>query len=81
MPHLEYTVGIWSPYFRKDIIKLENVQRRIIKIVKGLNSLSYEQRIKILGLDFLAWRRKREHLITTFKLIRGFDSAILIRKL
>ena len=27
-PHLEYAVGIWSPYLRKDILKLENVQRK-----------------------------------------------------
>ena len=77
-PYLEYAAGIWSPYLRKDILKLENVQRRATKMVKGLKRLSYKQRIKILGLDFLEWRRKRVDLISTFKLIKGLDSAKLI---
>ena len=77
-PHLEYAVGIWSPYLRKDILKLENFQRRATKMVKSLKCLSYEQRTKILGLDFLEWRRKRGDLISTFKLIKGLDSAKLI---
>ena len=47
-------------------------------MVKGLKRLSYEQRIKLLGLDFLEWRRKRGDLISTFKLIKGLDSAKLI---
>ena len=51
--------------------RIENVQRRATKMVKSLKSLSYEQRVKILGLDFLEWRRKGGDLITTFKLIRG----------
>ena len=51
-PHLEYAVEILSPYLRKDISKLENLQSRVTKMVKRIKNLSYSERIKILGLHF-----------------------------
>ena len=47
-------------------------------MIKGPKRLSYEQRIKLFGLDFLEWRGKRGDLISTFKLIKDLDSAKLI---
>ena len=80
-PHLEYAVGIWSPYLRKDINKLENVQRRATRMVKRIKNLNYNERIKILGLDYLEWRRKRGDLISAFKLTKGLEFVKLIKGL
>ena len=66
-----------NPYLRKDIIKLENVQRRATKMVKDSKDVSYEQRVKNFGLNLLKWSRKRGNLITTFKLLKGFNSPKL----
>jgi len=41
-PHLEYAAPAWSPYLKKDILALENVQRRATKLVKELKNLKYE---------------------------------------
>ena len=64
-PHLEYGASIWSPYWKKDIIKLESVQRRATKI-ESLRGVTYDDRLKILDLPLLEERRRRGDLIQMY---------------
>ena len=72
-PHLEYCVQFWSPYYRKDIIKLERVQKRFTRMLPGLDGLSYKERLDKLGLFALEHRRLRGDLIGIYKIMRGID--------
>ena len=48
--HLEIATVVWSPFLKKVIFLIENVQRRATRIVKSIKNLSYEERLKHLVL-------------------------------
>jgi len=44
--HLESYVQLWSPQHNKDMELLEWVQRRATKMIRGMEHLSYEERLR-----------------------------------
>jgi ribonucleases P/MRP protein subunit RPP40 len=70
-PVVEFCSTIWSPYLKKDIEKLEKVQRRATKMVKGLINKSYSERLTYLGIPTLEERRTKIDLCELYKMING----------
>jgi len=56
-PKFEYCVQAWWPYLRKDIDLLKKVQKRATRLMIKDRSLSYEERLQMLGVMSLETRK------------------------
>ena len=72
-PKLEYCMTVAQPVFKKDKEKIERVQRRATKLVKGMENKVYSERLEELKFPSLEYRRKRADVIQTYKIMNNID--------
>lgn len=70
-PIVEYGNSIWSPYLRKHIDCIEKIQRNFTRKIYGMNGIDYSDRLRLLNLHSLEFRRVRGDLIETYKILHG----------
>ena len=76
-PNLEYAVPVWSPYLKRDIRKIEAVQRKATKQINGIKDMDYAARLKSLKLPTLIFRRMRGDMIEVVKILtHRYDPAV-----
>lgn len=74
-PHLEYAGLLWNPTLKRDVLMLENIQRRATCMVCELKKTLLIKRDARLRFEFpsLQYRRKRKDMIQVYKIINRID--------
>ena len=73
--HLENSAPAWNPWTSQDIDKLETVQKRAVSYCRGLSSVTYEEKLKEIGLTTLLERRHRSDMLETYKVLKGISDV------
>ena len=73
-PHLEHAVQFRSRNLRRDIDKMEKIQRRVTKMIPEIKNHSYHQRIQDLDLISIVQIILRRQLIQVFKYLNIFTT-------
>ena len=70
-PLLEYASNVWCPYLLKHINAIEKVQRNFSKRIPALRKLSYQERLALLDLETLEYRRLKADLALYYKIMHN----------
>ena len=70
-PLLEYCNTVWGPVGKVDQQRLKRVQRRVTCMVQSIRHLPYPERLRLLGLPSLYYRRRRGDMVTVYQLLHG----------
>ena len=62
-PILEYCSSVWSPYTKVSARKIEQIHRQATKMVEIFKDVSYSERLRIIGIPTLQFRRLRTDMI------------------
>lgn len=66
-PHLEYGFSVWWPKNKGENVQVENVLIKASRRVPGLSHLNYADRLQILNLPSMIYRRYRGDMIQCYK--------------
>ena len=75
LPHITYGASVWQPHLKKDIAILESIQRRFTRMIDGMATLSYEERLEALGLPTLHTRGRKNDLIQAYRIMNDIDKV------
>ena len=70
---LGYSSSAWSPYTKVSVRKIEKIQRLAKKIVENLKDVSHSERLCVIGIPTLQFRRLRADTIQAYKIFNGYE--------
>lgn len=70
-PHLEYCLQFGLHNIKHDIKAFESIYRRSTKLLKSLEGMFYEKRLRVLRLSSLGKRRLRGDLTAFFNFLKS----------
>ena len=70
-PIIEYCNTVWGPMFVGDQKRLERIQRRATRLVAEIRHLPYQDRLRILHLPSLVYRRRRGDMLMVYRILTG----------
>ena len=70
-PMLEYAVSVWSPCYNYAVDRVESVQRKFTRRLRGCKNMDYSARLDHLQLQSLERRRLVADLMLTYRIIFG----------
>ena len=74
-PILEYASPVWSPWLECDKKVVEDVQKRMVRMISGLSGQTYEEKLNEIGLHSLEYRRDKADMVQVFKMLKGIDNV------
>ena len=72
-PHLDYCIQAWRPHLRKDIDRIERVQRRATRMLQECRGKDYKTRLHMTGLTTLEIRAQRADMLEVYKILNKFE--------
>ena len=69
-------MAAWNPRLSKEKILIEGVLRRGTELVPGLHSLPYEERLKILKIPSMYYKRARGNMTWQTVSVKSGDMSI-----
>ena len=73
----EYCSIVWSPTQRKEINKIERIQKSFTKFIEGMEDKNYHEHLKCLKLFSLERRRERYMILNTWQQIEGLRENLM----
>ena len=73
----EYCCIVWSPSHKKDISRIERIQKGYTKKIEGMEGKNYHQRLKCLNLYSMERRREGYMIIYGRQQLEGIKENVL----
>ena len=77
MSKAEYCCVVWSPSHKKDISRIERIQKGYTKRIEGMEGKNYHQRLKCLNLYSMERRRERYMIINAWQQLEDPEKNLL----